>query len=200
MPNKVESDWVIRSLDLMISSVALFMLMPLIGFLMLAIRIESSGSALFTQERLGKDKKNFTIIKLRTMFDDAERETGPIWASKDDKRITRVGGFLRKTRLDETPQFINILRGDMSLVGPRPIREKFSTQLMQLDDDYALRFLVKPGLTGYAQLYAPYGTTTQEQLEKVPYDLRYLSPNYNWKEYLLILVKTALVVIRGRGI
>jgi len=200
MAKRVENDWIIRILDFLISLASLLALVPLLFLLMLVIRIDSRGPALFRQERLGKDETVFTIIKLRTMVEDAERVTGPIWAARDDKRITRVGRFLRKTRLDETPQFINVLRGDMSLVGPRPIRESFSAQLVQLDDDYALRFLVKPGLTGYAQLYAPYGSNAEEQLEKIPYDLRYLSSEYNWKEYLLILVKTVGVVLRRRGI
>ena len=134
--------------------------------------------------------------EVKKYFKDAEKYNIK-WAQPNDPRITKIGRFLRKTGLDELPQLFNILKGDMSFVGPRPIRKDFAILLTQYCPDYPKRFLVKPGITGYAQLYAPYGSTIEEQLKKIPYDQKYLS-GLSISEYFKILFKTVLFVIKGR--
>jgi lipopolysaccharide/colanic/teichoic acid biosynthesis glycosyltransferase len=153
---------------------------------------------LFRQARVGKDGKVFMLYKFRSMSVDAEQRTGPVWASEDDPRITRVGRLLRKIRLDETPQMFNVLRGDMSFIGPRPERPVFVNQLKEQIPFYVLRFAVKPGITGWAQVKYPYGSTVEDALEKLQYDLYYIK-NMSIFLDLLILLKSVQVVIFARG-
>jgi lipopolysaccharide/colanic/teichoic acid biosynthesis glycosyltransferase len=164
----------------------------------IAIKLDSKGPIFFTQKRLGQYKKPFWLIKFRTMVTNAE-DNGPMWANENDSRVTRVGYILRKARLDELPQLFNILMGNLSFVGPRPIRKYFADLLRQYNSEYDKRFLVKPGLSGWAQIFAPYGSTIEEQLTKVPYDLRYLK-GLSVKDYLMIILLTIKTVVTGNGV
>ena len=168
------------------------------GLAALSIKLDSAGPVLFRQERVGKDGKVFVLYKFRSMCVDAEQRTGPVWASEDDPRVTRVGHVLRKIRLDETPQMFNVLSGDMSFIGPRPERPVFVDQLKEQIPLYALRFAVKPGITGWAQVKYSYGSTVEDALEKLQYDLYYIK-NISIFLDLLILLKSLQVVLFGRG-
>ena len=189
----------IRLLDI-VFALLLGLLALLPGLLIaLAIRLDSRGPALYSQRRLGLRRQPFTLFKFRTMYADAET-AGPRWASADDPRVTRVGRLLRATRLDELPQLVNILKGELSFIGPRPIRRHFADLLAAEDPHYNRRFQVKPGLTGWAQLYAPYGSSVQEQLAKLPYDLRYCEQGLTLSDYFKLLLLTALTVVRRQGV
>lgn len=188
----------VRILDFILSIIGIVFIFPLAAIVAFVIKINSHGPVFFIQERLGRNKKPFKLIKFRTMVFNAE-VNGPVWANKNDNRVTRVGRFLRNTKLDELPQLLNILKGDISFVGPRPIRKHFADILQLHDPNYDKRFCVKPGLTGWAQIYAPYGTTVDEQLEKLPYDLKYLN-GYNVKDYFKIILLTGTKVFTGKGI
>ena len=153
--------------DVIISIILLIISLPLLPFIILAVKTTSSGPIFFTQVRMGKDGKTFTAIKFRTMVTGAE-SNGPQWAAKDDPRVTRVGKFLRKTRIDEIPQLINVLKGEMSLIGPRPERPEFVEQLKNQIPFYQERLMIKPGLTGWAQVMGPnYGGSLEETMEKI---------------------------------
>jgi Undecaprenyl-phosphate glucose phosphotransferase len=164
-----------RSIDVAISTVALVVLAMPLGIIALLVKMSSKGSVLFHQERMGLDGKPFTIVKFRSMYDDAERHTGPIWAVADDPRVTPVGRFLRRSNLDELPQLWNVLRGDMSIVGPRPERPHFVAQFKHKIPQYMLRHKVKAGLTGWAQVNGWRGNTALEK--RIEYDLYYIE---NW--------------------
>jgi Undecaprenyl-phosphate glucose phosphotransferase len=164
-----------RGIDVAISSVALILLSIPIGIIALLVKATSKGSVLFHQERMGLDGKPFTIVKFRSMFDDAEKQTGPVWAVADDPRVTPVGRFLRRSNLDELPQLWNVLRGDMSIVGPRPERPHFVAQFKHKIPQYMLRHKVKAGLTGWAQVNGWRGNTALEK--RIEYDLYYIE---NW--------------------
>ena len=140
----------------------------------------------------------FKVIKFRTMVNNAEAKSGPVWATKNDARITPLGKFLRKTRIDEIPQMINVLRGEMSVVGPRPERPKFVKDLLAKVPDYAERLNVKPGITGQAQVTTGYDTSLESVIDKVKNDVEYIR-NWNVWSDLKILMKTVLVVITGKG-
>ena len=172
------------------------------AFPMLAVAIlvkaTSRGPVFFVQERLGFRRRPFGCIKFRTMVDDAERNTGPVWANDCDTRITRVGNFLRRTRLDELPQFWNVLRGDMALVGPRPIREHFANLLAKEIPYYDTRFTMRPGLTGWAQVNQNYTNSTADQEVKFRYELFYLE-NFSLLIDAYILLKTIRAVVKRRG-
>jgi exopolysaccharide biosynthesis polyprenyl glycosylphosphotransferase len=186
-----------RLLDVVLGSAALVACavpMLVIGVL---VRLESPGPAFFVQERVGRRRRSFRCIKFRTMVADAEAYSGPVWAEEEDPRITRVGSLLRKTRLDELPQLINVVRGEMTLVGPRPIRAFFADQLAKEIPFYDLRFAVKPGLTGWAQVHQRYARTMEEQEVKFRYDLFYLENISLWID-LYTLMKTLRVVLSGR--
>jgi lipopolysaccharide/colanic/teichoic acid biosynthesis glycosyltransferase len=157
--------------------------------LALLIRLDSRGGVFYRQERLGRGGKPFQIVKLRTMVQDAEKMSGPQWAREDDPRITRVGRFLRKTRLDEVPQLWNVLRGEMSIVGPRPERSVFVEQLTKKIPFYRTRLLVAPGLTGWAQICYKYGNTEEDALIKLQYDLYYIR-HQSLALDLLIMLRT----------
>jgi Undecaprenyl-phosphate glucose phosphotransferase len=164
-----------RGLDVVISSAALLVLALPIGLVALLVRITSRGPVLYRQERMGLDGKSFTIVKFRSMYDDAERATGPVWAQQNDPRVTPLGRFLRRSNLDELPQLWNVLRGDMSIVGPRPERPHFVEQFKHRIPQYMLRHKVKAGLTGWAQVNGWRGNTPLEK--RIEYDLYYIE---NW--------------------
>jgi sugar transferase (PEP-CTERM system associated) len=187
-----------RTLDVGLSLMGLILSAPLMGFSALSIKLDSTGPVLFRQERVGKDGKVFALYKFRSMCIDAEQRTGPVWASEDDPRVTRVGRLLRKIRLDETPQMFNVLFGDMSFIGPRPERPVFVDQLKEQIPRYVLRFAVKPGITGWAQVKYSYGSTVEDALEKLQYDLHYIKNRSIFLD-LLILLKSVQVVLLARG-
>jgi sugar transferase (PEP-CTERM system associated) len=187
-----------RALDVGLSLLGLLLSAPEMALAALCIKLDSPGPVLFRQERVGKDGKVFMLYKFRSMSVDAERLTGPVWASEDDPRVTRVGRLLRKIRLDETPQMFNVLRGDMSFIGPRPERPVFVNRLKEEIPYYVFRFAVKPGITGWAQVKYPYGSTVEDALEKLQYDLYYIK-NTSICLDLLILLRSIQVVLFGRG-
>ncbi len=161
-------------LSVLLTLMILFILAPVILVVMVLIKLDSPGPIFFKQERVGLDGKAFTLWKFRSMCWDAERETGPVWAIKDDPRVTRLGRFLRRSRLDEVPQLYNILRGDMSLIGPRPERPNFVNELSQTTPYYKIRHTVRLGLTGWAQINYQYANSIEDSLEKLQYDLFYI--------------------------
>jgi sugar transferase (PEP-CTERM system associated) len=187
-----------RTLDVGLSLLGLILSAPVMALAALSIKLDSPGPVLFRQARVGKDGKIFMLYKFRSMSVDAEERTGPVWASEDDPRITRVGRLLRKIRLDETPQMFNVLKGDMSFIGPRPERPIFVNQLKEQIPFYVLRFAVKPGITGWAQVKYPYGSTVEDALEKLQYDLYYIK-NVSIFLDLVILLKSVQVVLFARG-
>jgi exopolysaccharide biosynthesis polyprenyl glycosylphosphotransferase len=176
--------------------IGLLLTMPLIVLTAIAVKLDSRGPIFYRQERVGLHNTNFDIFKFRSMRTDAEK-SGPVWAGAGDNRVTRVGRIIRKLRIDELPQFINILRGEMSFIGPRPERPVFVTQLEQLIPYYSERHLVKPGLTGWAQVCYPYGASFEDAREKHQYDLYYIK-NQSPLLDAIILLETARVVFFGR--
>ena len=187
-----------RSFDLVVGTLAAILSAPLVALIAVLIKLDTSGPVFFVQERLGRLERPFRCIKLRTMCDNAERLTGPVWASASDPRITRVGRVLRKTRLDELPQLLNVLRGEMSLVGPRPIRKHFADQLAQDIPFYRLRFLERPGLTGWSQVNSKYVSTFLEQVTKFRFECEYLTRQSLLFDIYIIL-RTGIVVLSGKG-
>jgi sugar transferase (PEP-CTERM system associated) len=187
-----------RVLDVALSLIGLTLSVPFIGLAALCMKLDSVGPVLFRQERVGKDGGVFTLYKLRSMRMHAEQMTGPVWASEDDPRITRVGRVIRKIRLDEIPQMFNVLVGNMSFIGPRPERPAFVNNLKEQVPFYILRFAVKPGITGWAQVMYQYSITVEDALEKLQYDL-YYAKNMSIFFDLLILSKSIQVVLFGRG-
>jgi len=186
-----------RIVSFFIALLILLLFLPFFPFVALAIKLSSSGPIFFSQTRVGLENKNFQIYKFRTMFTDAEAK-GAKWATKDDPRVTRLGGFLRKTRIDEIPQLWNVLRGEMSFVGPRPERPEFTSWLAQEIPFYNLRHMVRPGLTGWAQVRYGYGATLAESREKLSYDLYYLKHKSMGLD-LLIMFETIKTIVRRRG-
>lgn len=187
-----------RVFDVLLSSLLLVLSVPLFVILAVAIRLDSKGGTFFVQERLGIQRRPFKCVKFRTMVEDAESESGPIWSGDNDPRITPVGGLLRKIRLDELPQLWNILKGDMSFVGPRPIRDHFARKLAETIPFYGLRFAVKPGLSGWAQVNHDYAGSEEGQLEKFQYELFYIQ-NMSLFLDLLTVFKTVQKVFLGEG-
>lgn len=188
-----------RLMDLGLALLALPLALPICLIVSVAIKWDSPGPVLFIQERLGLNEVPFKLYKFRTMVDNAEALTGPKWSTADDPRITRVGRILRKLRLDELPQLLNVLKGDMSIVGPRPIRKHFADIIDKEVPHYRLRFLAKPGLTGWAQVNYDYAGSNEGQAEKLQYDLFYLVHQSLWLD-LLILFKTIKTMVWGKGI
>lgn len=191
-------DVVKRLFDLLMSLLLLLVTLPVLLLAMLAIAFESPGGVFYQQERVGEAGRPFRIVKLRTMRADAEADGRPRWAGIDDPRITRVGAFLRTTRIDELPQLWNVLCGEMSFVGPRPERPFFVEQLTGRIPFYQVRHSVKPGITGWSQVRYPYGASIEDGLEKLQYDLYYVK-NHSLFLDLLILVETLQVVVLGKG-
>jgi len=164
----------------------------------LAVKLDSPGPIFYTQERVGKNGRRFKIIKFRSMSASAEKDSGPVWATNSDPRVTRVGRIIRKLRLDELPQFVNVLRGDMNFVGPRPERPVFVEQLNKIIPYYSQRHLIKPGLTGWAQIKYPYGSSVEDAIEKLRYDLYYIK-NQSFFLDAAIIFETVKTVLFGRG-
>jgi len=187
-----------RLVGLVLSSIMLILLSPLILAVSIAIKLESKGPVLFSQERVGENGEIFTVYKFRSMRADAEAVSGPVWAEEDDPRITKVGKIIRKLRIDELPQLWNVVKGDMSFVGPRPERPFFVDKLKTKIPYYKERFAVKPGVTGWAQVKYPYGATEQDALEKLKYDLYYIK-NMSLIMDLMVIFHTVKIVLLGRG-
>lgn len=187
-----------RIFDMAFSFIGLLLILPVIPLVALLIKIDSRGPVFLRQVRVGELDKPFVLYKFRTMREDAENGTGAVWAKKDDPRVTRVGRLLRKTRIDELPQLFNVLRGEMSFIGPRPERPEFVATLKKIIPYYSERHFVKPGVTGWAQVRYPYGASVEDAIEKLRYDLYYIK---NISPYLdmLIAVDTAKVMLFGRG-
>jgi exopolysaccharide biosynthesis polyprenyl glycosylphosphotransferase len=187
-----------RISDLVISFIILVLTLPLNIFVALLIKLDSKGPVLFKQERIGMNNKKFKIYKFRSMYQDAEKNTGPVWSVKDDPRVTRVGKIIRKLRIDEIPQFFNVLKGEMSLVGPRPEREYFIEMLAQQLPYYKRRLKVRPGITGWAQVKHKYDESIEDVKVKLRYDLFYIE-NMSLRMDIKILARTILVVLFGKG-
>jgi len=214
-----------RAIDIIGAVTGLLLSAPAFVILPILIKLDSPGPIFYCQARIGHNRrrgerrsrpqsnlgrnardrrrqdlrgKPFKVIKFRTMVADAEKKCGPVWATENDPRITRVGRFLRKTRLDEIPQFINVLLGQMSLVGPRPERPVFVARLSSEVENYQRRLDVKPGLTGLAQIENGYDSSVASVVRKVHYDLQYIQ-NWGFWQDIKILCRTVLVVITGRG-
>ena len=187
-----------RLLDIAISLVSLVALLPVFILTALLIQLNSPGPVFFRQKRVGRNNKIFSLYKFRTMVKDAEKMTGPVWADERDPRITLVGRFLRKTRIDEFPQLINVLYGDMSLVGPRPERPYFVDRLKRQIPFYTRRLKVQPGITGWAQVKGGYDTSIDDVKQKLEYDLFYIE-NISLRMDIKILLRTMYVMVRGKG-
>ena len=164
----------------------------------MCIRLEDGGPVFYQQERVGRDGLPFKVLKFRSMRCDAERDGKPIWALANDARITRVGNLIRKLRIDELPQMLNVFRGEMSFVGPRPERVYFVEQLKQQVPYYNIRHSIKPGITGLAQVRYQYGASVDDAVKKLQYDLYYVKNNSLFLD-LLILLDTVQVVLFGKG-
>jgi len=186
-----------RCFDVVLALVGVVLSAPLFPFIALAIKLESAGPVFFQQVRVGSGEKNFMLYKFRSMAQDAERN-GAVWAVKNDSRVTRVGRFLRNSRIDELPQLYNVLRGDMSFIGPRPERPEFVESLKKDIYYYSKRHSIKPGLTGWAQVRYPYGATVEDAVEKLRYDLYYIK-NLSLLLDSQIIFETVKVVLFGRG-
>ncbi len=180
------------------SAVVLTVLSPLLLVVAVLIKLDSPGPVIYSQIRVGQKGRLIRIYKFRSMRKDAEQNGGAMWAVVDDPRVTRIGSFLRKTRIDELPQLFNVLIGELDFVGPRPERPEFVDKLQNLIPYYSLRHTVKPGLTGWAQVMFHYGSTIEESKEKLQYDLFYIK-NMSIKLDLMILFQTLKIVILGRG-
>ncbi|WP_020676397.1 TIGR03013 family XrtA/PEP-CTERM system glycosyltransferase [Geopsychrobacter electrodiphilus] len=187
-----------RILDLIFAGVGLLLVSPIIPLLALAIKLDSPGPIFYKQLRVGELEVEYFVYKFRTMRLDAESETGAVWAQKQDPRVTRIGKFMRKCRLDEIPQLYNVLKGDMSFIGPRPERQVFVDRLKETIPFYSTRHFIKPGVTGWAQVCYPYGASDEDALEKLRYDLYYIK-NYSIFLDLKIIKETVNVVLSGFG-
>jgi exopolysaccharide biosynthesis polyprenyl glycosylphosphotransferase len=186
-----------RVVDLLLSAILLLMLSPLMAIVGLLIKLDSRGPIFYSQLRSGLHGETFRVYKFRSMYKDAEKR-GAQWAKKRDPRVTRIGYWLRILRIDELPQIWNVLRGEMSLIGPRPERPEFDVKLKEAIPYYELRYLVKPGITGWAQVLYPYGASFEDAYEKLSYDLYYIKNYSLWLDFAIIL-KTIRVVFLGKG-
>lgn len=187
-----------RAVDITASLLLLALTLPLMMGVGILIKLDSRGPVLYRQQRVGRFGERFTLLKFRSMRVDAESEGAPRWAAKRDPRITRVGALIRSTRIDELPQLLNVLHGEMSLIGPRPERPHFVAQLSQVIPFYIERNYVKPGITGWAQVNFPYGASIEDAREKLSYDLYYVKNRSTFLD-LLILVATIRVILFREG-
>ena len=186
-----------RVVSTLAAALGLLLFAPFLPFVMLGVRLSSPGPIFFRQTRVGLGGRNFEVVKFRTMRTDAEA-SGAKWASKNDPRVTRIGGFMRKTRIDEVPQLWNVIRGDMGFVGPRPERPEFVPWLSEQIPYFDLRHMIRPGLTGWAQVRYGYGATLAEAREKLEYDLYYIK-HMSLGLDLLIMFETVKTILRRRG-
>ncbi len=184
--------------SLVIALIGFLIALPVMLIVALSVRLTSSGPVLYRQIRAGKNGENFMLFKFRSMYEDAEAKSGAVWASKDDPRVTPLGRWLRRLRLDELPQLMNVLRGEMVIVGPRPERPEFVKVLVEQIPYYQQRLAVKPGITGWAQINHKYGDTLEDTLLKLEYDLYYIK-NLNMTLDLYIMFQTAKVMLLSRG-
>ena len=184
--------------DLIFSAILLTLLFIPMMFVALLIKIDSKGPVLFCQDRVGQNRKEYMMYKFRSMVQNAEALSGPVWAADNDSRVTRMGKIIRKFRIDEIPQIWNVLRGNMSFVGPRPERKYFTDELEQKIPYYRERFVVKPGITGWAQVSCDYGSSVEDAVEKLNYDLFYIK-NMSIMFDVMIVLRTIKTVIFGRG-
>jgi sugar transferase (PEP-CTERM system associated) len=187
-----------RALDIALSAIGLLLLSPIMGIVALAIRFFSPGPALYHQQRVGLNGRLFTVHKFRSMRADAEKGTGAVWSQRGDPRVTPIGRLLRRTRLDEVPQLWNVLRGDMSFVGPRPERPEFVVELTEQIPFYGQRHVVRPGLTGWAQVRHNYGSSVEDAMQKLQYDLFYIK-HMSVAFDLFIVLETVKTVLVRRG-
>lgn len=187
-----------RALHFTVGLISFVLALPLIPLIVVAVKLDSAGPVLYRQKRVGRGGRIFTCYKFRTMRPDAEADIGPTWADDDDPRITRVGKFLRLTRLDEIPQLWCVLKGDMAFVGPRPERPEFVEWLREEIPYYSLRHLVRPGITGWAQIRYKYGNTVEDAKEKLQYDLFYIK-NASIGLDVLIMFQTIKILLQHRG-
>jgi sugar transferase (PEP-CTERM system associated) len=187
-----------RIFDVVLATSLALVTWPIMIIAAILVRLDTPGPVLFRQERVGQDGRAFVLMKFRSMRLDAEKDTGPVWTSEDDPRITRSGRFMRKTRIDELPQLFNVIAGSMSLVGPRPERQHFIDELAEKIPYFAQRHIVKPGLTGWAQINYPYGNTFEDALNKLQFDLFYIK-NHSLLFDLSILFNTIKTVVLRQG-
>ena len=187
-----------RTVDVVVALLFITFTFPIMLLTALAIKLDSRGSIFFSQDRVGLDGRIFKVLKLRSMRDDAEKDGVPVWSPHGDDRVTRVGRFIRKTRIDELPQVLNVLKGDMSFIGPRPERPFFVEQIRKEMPFYDLRHRVRPGITGWAQVNYPYGANMEDAKKKLAYDLYYVKNNDSLLD-AAILVQTVRVVLFGHG-
>jgi sugar transferase (PEP-CTERM system associated) len=187
-----------RTFDIVVSAALLVVAAPVIALASLLIALEGGGPIIYRQDRIGYRGQRFTVYKLRSMSKDAEKDGKPAWAGKNDARVTRVGRWIRRARIDELPQLLNVLKGEMSFVGPRPERPEFVAMLTEQIPYYAVRHSVKPGLTGWAQVRYSYGATVEQSVRKLEYDLYYVK-NHTLLLDLVILLETVRVVLLGEG-
>jgi lipopolysaccharide/colanic/teichoic acid biosynthesis glycosyltransferase len=188
-----------RTLDYLIAITAILLTGPLMALLAILVKLTSQGPAIYRQERVGKNGKTFYILKFRSMGVDAEKGTGAVWAKKNDPRVTPLGAFMRKTHLDELPQLFNVLRGEMSIVGPRPERPEMVKTLKETISDYEKRLQVLPGITGLAQVMHRYDETIADVKAKVKYDLLYIK-KMCWMAEMRIMALTCVVMLTGKSI
>jgi sugar transferase (PEP-CTERM system associated) len=187
-----------RSVDSILSVFMLIVCSPLIVITAVLIKIDSKGPVFFSQERVGEKDKVYRVHKFRSMIVDAEKQSGPVWAQSDDDRITRIGKIIRRLRIDEVPQLYNVLKGEMSFVGPRPERAYFIKQLEDLIPYYTIRHTVKPGITGWAQVCYGYGASVEDAVEKLNYDLFYIK-NMTMLMDIMIVLRTIKIVLFSKG-
>jgi len=187
-----------RVIDLIITIPCLMIFLPFWGIISIMIKLDSSGPVLYKQDRIGENNTTFTIRKFRSMHYDAEKDSGPVWAADEDPRITRIGAWLRRFRLDEIPQLINVIKGEMSIVGPRPERPFFIDKLMQEFPFYYRRHKVRPGITGWSQIKQPYDMDIDDVRKKLKYDFYYIE-NLSFSLDIKILASTFWVMLSGKG-
>jgi sugar transferase (PEP-CTERM system associated) len=187
-----------RVIDLMVGAIGFVLALPIMGLVALVVKLTSRGPVLYHQARVGQHGRIFTVHKFRSMVTDAEADTGAVWAQPNDRRITPAGRLLRRTRLDELPQLWNVLRGDMSLVGPRPERPEFVRSLTDQIPFYGQRHVVRPGLTGWAQVRYTYGASVEDAMEKLQYDLYYIK-NMSLALDLFVLFSTVKTILQRQG-
>ncbi len=187
-----------RAMDIVLSLVGLFLFAPFGLLVALAIKLDSPGPVFFRQVRVGQGDRHFELVKFRSMRQDAEKNTGAVWAQKNDARVTRLGRFLRKCRIDEIPQLLNVLKGEMSLVGPRPERPEFVEKLKERIPYYSERHYVKPGVSGWAQVCYPYGASVEDAVEKLRYDMYYIK-NISVLLDIRVILKTVAVMLYCKG-